>query len=179
MSKGFREVFEEIKTNVSVSASGKPLKTFNRKDFDKLAKAYLNEIDYKIESVSTKKGELIKTEIEPVKELRSMLKRILLDFGVDQQEAENIMSESYEIKSVQGIYELCSELIYQYLLCDKRFNFITREDFSGALKIKEHEESITEHKNIKTGEPCKVKKKKHRTLEKISKTPKWLKSKVK
>jgi len=179
MAQSFTEVFEEIKSNLTTSKAGKTVKSFNRSQFDKLAKAYLNSTDYTIEVAGTKGGELVKTTIEPVKAFRGMLKRILIEFGVDKQEAETILDSSKEIKNVDGIYELCSELIYQYMNAGKKFDFITREDFAGSLTLKEIGESISEHKDIRTGEKFKVSKKAHKVLDKKSKTPKWLKNRVK
>jgi hypothetical protein len=179
MTKTFTEVFEEIKANVSTSAKGKTVKSFSRSDFDKLAKAYLNTPDYKIEAAGMKGGEVVKKEIEPVKAFRGMIQRILIEFGVDKQEAATILDSSKEIKNVDGIYELCSELVYQYMAAGKKFDFITREDFAGSLTIKEVGEAVSEHKDIRTGEKFKVAKKAHKVLEKKSKVPKWLKDRVK
>lgn len=179
MSKTFTEVFDEIKANVSTSKTGKPVKSFSRSDFDRLAKAYVNQVDYTLESVGQRAGVLVRKEVKPVENLRGMLKRILLDFGVDKQEAERVMDASYEIKNVDGIYELVSELTYKYIEAGKKFDFITREDFTGSLTLKELGETVSEHKSIATGEKFKVKKQSHRILEKKSKTPKWLKERVK
>jgi hypothetical protein len=178
MAKQFTEVFEEIKANLSTSASGKPVKSFSRSDFDKLAKAFLNTPGYKAESVSFRGGELVKKELEPVKELRKMIQKILLDFGVDKQEAAGILEETYEIRSVEGIYELCSELIYQYANAGKKFDFITKEDFSGSILLKDVEAGVSTHKDIRTGEEFKVEKKAHKVLDKKSKVPKWLKNRI-
>jgi hypothetical protein len=179
MVKNFTEVFDEIKANVSTSASGKPVKSFSRSDFDKLAKAYLNTPDYKLEAVALKAGELVKKELEPVKALRGMIQRILLDFGVDKQEAARILDASYEIRNVDGIYELCSELVYQYANAGKKFDFITREDFAGSVLLKDVAAAVSKHKDIRTGEEFEVAKKAHKVLEKKSKVPKWLKDRVK
>jgi hypothetical protein len=178
MTKTFTEVFDEIKANVSTSATGKTVKSFSRSDFDKLAKAYLNTPDYKVEAAGQKGGELVKKELEPVKAFRGMIQRILLDFGVDKQEAARVLESTTEIKNVDGIYELCSELVYQYMSAGKKFDFITREDFAGSLTLKEIGEAISEHKDIRTGEKFKVSKKAHKVLEKKSKVPKWLKARV-
>lgn len=178
MTKTFTEVFEEIKANVSTSAKGKTVKSFSRSDFDKLAKAYLNTPDYTIEAAGLKGGELVTKTIEPVKAFRGMIQRILIEFGVDKQEAATILDSSKEIKNVDGIYELCSELVYQYMNAGKKFDFITREDFAGSLTLKEMGEAISEHTDIRTKEKYKVEKKAHKLLEKKSKTPKWLKKRV-
>jgi hypothetical protein len=176
MAKTFNEVFEEIKSNVSVSASGKPVKSFSRSDFDKLAKAYVNTPDYTVESVSLKGGELVKKEIKPVEQLRGMIQRILVDFGVDKQESARIMDSSYEIRNVDGVYELCSELVYQYANAGKKFDFITREDFAGSVLLNDIEAGVSKHKDIRTGAEFEVEKKAHKVLKAKSKVPKWLKN---
>lgn len=177
-AQSFTEVFEEIKANVSTSKSGKPVKSFSRSDFDKLAKAYLNSPDYVIEAAGTKGGEMVTKQIESVKLFRGMIQRILIDFGVDKQEAATILDASKEIKNVDGIYELCSELVYQYMNAGKKFDFITREDFAGSLTLKEMGETTTEHTDIRTKEKYKISKKPHKLLDKKSKAPSWLKKRL-
>lgn len=174
----FQQVFEEVKSEVSTTPKGKPMRSFSRSAFDRLAKAMVNDINYKIEQAGVKKGELVKKDLYPVQEYRKSLHRILVDFGVDKQEADRILTEEYEIRHVDGFYELVSELPYQYMNAGKKFDFIQREDFSGSLTIKEVDETTTEHQNIRTKEKFKVKKQKHKVLEKQSKAPSWLKSKA-
>ncbi|HEY8401796.1 MAG TPA: hypothetical protein VIK89_11060 [Cytophagaceae bacterium] len=184
-TKSFQEVFDEIKGKISVSnRGGKPklVKSWSRSDFDRLAKALVNDVDYTIDAVSIKNGEVQKKEIKPVQLYRNTIRAILQDFGVDKQEAARIMDSSYEIRSVDGLYELASELIYKYMEAGKKFDFITREDFMGSLTLREVDESVSEHKSIsKDGEPSKtfkVKKGKHKQLEKKSKAPRWLKTRL-
>jgi len=178
MAKSFSEVFAEIKANVSVSKKGKPVRSFSRSDFDKLAKAWLNEVGYKVEAVSTKDGELVKKDVFPVQEFRNMLKVILQDFGVDKQAAAKVLDASYEIRNVDGMYEICSELPYVYMDAGKKFDFIPRENFIGSMLLDEVGESVGEFTDIRSKEKIHVQKKAHKILQKKSKCPKWLKSKV-
>lgn len=177
--KTFNDVLNEIKENISVSKTGKPVRTFSRSDFDTLAKAYLNAPDHTVEVVSQKAGELVKKEVAPVAQFRGMIRRILLDFGVDKQESERILSDSYEIRNVDGLYEVISDLVYQYAAAGKKFDFLTLEDFSGSLIIEEIGETISEHRAPGTDEKFKVKKKAHKQLKGKSKTPSWLKERLK
>ena len=177
MKQTFEQVFEEVKASVSKTSTGKPVRSFSRADWDKLAKAYLNDPHYTVKAASVKGGELVTKEIEPVKAIRTMIYKVLVDFGVDKQEAERVL-DTYEFRSVEGVYELASELVYRYMEAGKKFDFITREDFSGSLTVKEVEESVSTHKNIRTKEEFKVKKKQHKVLEKQSKAPSWLKSRA-
>lgn len=181
--KTFDEVFNEIKESVTVSKNGKIKKTFSRSDFDKLLRAFLNETGYKTKVASTKGGELVLTEIEPIKAFRdTVITKLLVDAGLDKAEASKIASE-YQFTKVDGLYEIISEIIYQYMAAGKKFDFMPKEDFNGSLTIKDVGESVAEYSSIRKAgdnspaEKFKVKTKKHRVLEKKSKAPKWLKEK--
>lgn len=176
MSKTFQEVFDEIRANVSTSKKGKPVKSFSRSDFDRLAKAFLNEKGYTVETVATKNGEIETKQIAVVKELREgMLKSILLAFGVDKQEAQRIAE--VDITNVDGLYEFVSELVYQYINAGKKFDFLPKKDFIGSISLKEMGSSVADFTDIRSKEKITVRKEAHKLLEKKSKCPKWLKSK--
>jgi hypothetical protein len=183
MSKTFKEVFDEISSNITMSKKGKPVKSFSRADFDKLAKAFLNDTGYKTEVAGLKGGELTLKEVMPVAEFRNMLKVILKDFGVDNAAAAPII-DKYEIRNVDGFYEVCSELIYQYMVAGKKFDFMTKSDFKGSMSIDDVGESVSKYKKIKKkgeeglpDEFITVSKKAHKILNKKSKCPSWKKSK--
>lgn len=182
--KTFDEVFNEIKANVSVSKSGKVKKTFSRTDFDALLKAMVNEVEYTTTYCGTKNGEMVTKEVKPVKIFRESLKRVLMNFGVDSQEAEKMVKD-YKFTNVDGWYELMCEIIYRYMEANKKFDFPTREDFKGSISIKNVEEATGTYSAIKkkgeTGpaETFKIKTKSHKILEKKSKAPNWLKKKFK
>lgn len=178
-TKSFQEVFDEIKASVSTSKKGKLIKTFSRSDFDKLAKAFLNEEGYAVDTISTKDGAMVTNQVMPIKEFRNMLRVILIDFGVDKQEAERVI-DGYNIHNVSGLYEVCSELLFQYIAAGKKFDFMPKSDFIGSISLKELGSSIGEFRDIQDKDKViKISKKAHRLLEKRSKCPKWLKSRVK
>lgn len=183
--KTFDEVFNEIKSNVSVSKSGKVKKTFSRSDFDKLLKAFLNESGYTTKVATTKGGELVLNEIQPVKEFRDkVITKLLVDAGHDKTEAAKMAAE-YEFTKVDGLYEIISEVIYQYMNANKKFDFLPKEDFNGSLTLKSVDAAVGEYSSIrKKGDTTppkkfKVETKAHKLLEKKSKAPKWLKKKFK
>lgn len=180
MSKTVKEVIEEIKSSITHSKSGKPVKSFSRSDFDKLTKAILNDPDYSYEVHALRKGKIETKTIKPVELWRASIRAILQDFGVDKQEAARVLEKSYQIRNVNGFYELASAIIYEFIDAGKSFAFPTRHDFTGSISLREVEESVTEHKNIQNpSEKFKVKQKKHKRLEKKSKTAKWLKNRLK
>ena len=160
-----------------MSKKNKPVKSFSRADFNKLATAFLNEEAYVINSVGTKDGAMVTKEVLPIKEFRNMLRVILVDFGVDKQEAQRVV-DGYDIHNVDGLYEVCSELVFQYIAAGKKFDFIPKEDFIGSLSLKDLGPSVGEFRDIKTKDLIKVSKKAHSLLEKRSKCPKWLKERV-
>lgn len=178
MAKSFQEVFDEIKNNISVSKKGKPIKTFSKSDFDTMAKAFLNEIGYKTEVASIKEGKLVKNEVFPVKEFRTMLATILKDFGVDAAERERVLS-TYEIKNVNGLYEVCSELIYKYIEAGKKFDFMPKSDFKGSLLLKDVPKTTGTFRDIGSDKEISIMKEAHKILERKSKCPEYLKKRNK
>jgi hypothetical protein len=182
--KTFQDVFDEIRAEITVSnRSGKPVKSWSKSAFDKLAKALINDPDYTIHSVAIKNGEVEDREVRVVEKYRNVIRGILQEFGVDKQEAARVLTSDFEFRSVEGLYELASELIFQYIAAGKKFDFIQRKDFTGSLALRDVEEAVTEHKSIRkdgvAGQIFKVKKAKHRQLEKKSKAPRWLKTRLK
>lgn len=182
--KTFDEVFNEIKSNVSVSKSGKPKKTFSMTDFNKLLKAFMNTPDYSMEVAGTKDGEMVTKTIYPVKEFRKFVERVLADFGVDAQERKKMESE-YDFSNPEAFYHFMSEFLMVYMSAGKKFDFPTKKNFSGSISLKDVEESIGTYKPIaKKGdnspkESFQIKTGAHMILEKKSKAPKWLKKKFK
>lgn len=180
--KTFDEVYKEISSNVSVTKSGKPKKTFSKTDFDSLAKALINTPEHKAVYYGTKGGEVTTKDVYPVKQFRESLKKVLTDNGIDAQEAAKFVTD-YEFTNVDGMYEFVSEILYQYMDAGKKFDFPTREDFKASMSIKTIEESEGIYSAIpKKGDKnppaeFKIKTKKHKVLEKKSKAPDWLKKK--
>ena len=56
--------------------------------------------------------------------IQKVVMKILLDFGVDKQEAERIMTNDYQFKDLNALYEVASETILNYAGTGKKFNFI-------------------------------------------------------
>lgn len=168
----FNEVLEQIKE----STKGKKAKTFSRTDFDTLMKAYINDVSYEGTVVKVENGEPVEKTIKPVEAFRGMLEEILIDFGIDKQEAARIKDDSYAIKHVDCMYEFISEIVYKYMEAGKKFDFMPRYDFVGSISLDEKEDSERECTNPRTKEKIVVKSKKHKELKQKSKCPSWLKS---
>lgn len=178
--KTFQEVFAEIQAGVGTTSKGNAKKIFSRTDFNKLALAYLNEADYKIDVAKVKGDELVISEVFPVQEFRKFIKKILLNFGVDKVEAEKMVKE-YKFTSVEGLYELCSELPFQFMKAGKKFDFISREDFQGSMVLNYVPETEGVFRTIKKKDdptPATTftqKTDEHYVIKSKSKAPKWKK----
>lgn len=176
MSKGFKELKQELAEEIN---KGEKKRTHSKTDFNKMAKAFVNDVEFTAHKVKgvDEEGNPVKEEFQPVKEYRKGLKRILTDFGVDKQEAEKMMQD-YQIKSVDGLYEFMSELMYQYMESGKKFQFIPKEDFNGSMWIDndEGDDDWKEYRNpSKPGESVYTKRKPHKVLNRKSSCPNWLK----
>lgn len=181
MSQSFSETMERLAASVKVSEKGKAKKTFSQSDFEKLFLAFLNENDYTTEVVKSKGGELVKIPIQPVKEFRRTFYEVLLDYGVDKEQAQSMLDGSYQFRKVHGAYEFVSEVLTSYLE-SKTFAFIPKEDLTAVLSIGPVEEVIKEFR-VPTAEgeaPRTVKKKvlKHRKMKVKSGAPAWSKIQI-
>ena len=180
MSK-FSDLKKEMKESIS---KGEKQRRHSKADFTKFAKEFVNDVEFEVTKVKgvDENDKPVVEKITPVKDYRKTLEKILEDFGVDKQEAAK-MTTDYQIKSVDGMYEFVSELLYQYMETGKKFQFIQKEDFNGAIWVDDEEEDDDwkEWKNprakVDPSQPeyVYVKKKAHKKLNRSSKCPSWLK----
>lgn len=179
MTTKFEEAFNSVVEGTKNADGTLKAKTFKRDDFETMLKGILNTPDY--EAVQAKKdGEGFVNEGTPaVKKVRTSIRKVLIDYGVDKAEADSIL-DTYEFTAVDGFYELISEVIYKYMEAGKKFNFLTKEDFQGSLLLNNVEAGTTEHRNMQsdTNEKIKVAHKAHKVLVRKSKTPDWLKNRL-
>ena len=180
--KTLKDVLTEIQEGVSTTKSGKKKKTFSRTDYDKVVLALVNETDYELTTVGTKGGAVVENTTNPVKEFRSNIKNVLLDYGVDKQEAETVMT-SYQFRKMAGLYGIASASIMEYCGAGKKFDFPTQRDFKGSITIDDVPETTKEYKSIvkpgdnKPQETFNIRTSQHKTLKSSSKAPSWLKNK--
>ena len=176
----FKDLRDEMKKQIE---AGEKKRNHSKSDFNKFAKALVNDSDftsYKVKGVD-EDGKPVKEEIKPVENFRKDVKKVLLDFGVDKQEAEKIMTD-YKFKSCDSAYEMTSELLYQYIDTGKKFGFMPKEDFNGSIFIDdvEADDDWQEYRiPSKPGEVTHSKRKAHKVLNRKSTCPNWLKEKKK
>ena len=175
--KTYMELVNEVKEELS--NGGK--RSFSRELFNDLTAAYLNDIGNTTTIAKTKNGELVEEEINVPLDFRKMVMKILLDFGVDKQEAERILTNDYQFRDVSAIYEVASETILNYVDTGKKFNFIAKPDLQCSLLIEDYEEEVkmTKRPGADDSEAREVLYKKHRKLKAQSTCPDWLKDVIK
>lgn len=174
--KTYLELVEEVKGEIA--NGGK--RSFSRELFNELTTAYLNDVEQVTTVAKTKNGELITEELNVPQNFRKMIMKILLDFGVDKQEAERIMTSEYQFKDLSAIYEVASETILNYASTGKKFNFIPKPDLQCSLLIDEYQEEVKLNKKpgASDDEAKEVLYKQHRKCKVESTCPAWLKSVV-
>lgn len=175
--KTYMELVEEVK--MELSNGGK--RSFSRDLFNELTLAYMNDVDNTVTIAKTRNGELVEEELNVPANFRKMIMKILLDFGVDKQEAEKILTNDYQFKDLSALYEVSSELILNYAGTGKKFNFIAKPDLQVSLLIDDYEEEVklTKRPGAPDEEAREVLYKKHRKAKVESTCPSWLKDLVK
>lgn len=177
MTKQFTEMMADLAAGVKLSTKGKQVKTFSRGDFEDLFVAFLNESEYELTSASLKAGEMVEKVSKPVAEFRKVFYHALLDFGIDKQEAEKMLDGTYQFTKGAGSYEFVAELLFNYL-DSKKFDFVTKPDFKGAIVLEEKLEEVKEFQVPKTD----IKKTKriltHRRIRAKSSAPAWSKIEI-
>ena len=175
--KSYNELVNEIREELN--NGGK--RSFSREMFNELTAAFLNDVENTTTIAKTKNGELIEEDINVPMNFRKMVMKILLDFGVDKQEAERILTNDYQFKDVSALYEVASETILNYAGTGKKFNFITKPDLQCSLIIDDYEEEVkmTKRPGADDSEAREVLYKKHRKAKAESTCPSWLKDVLK
>ena len=175
--KTYMELVEEVKNELA--NGGK--RSFSRELFNELTTAYLNDVENTVTIAKTRNGELVEEELNVPMNFRKMVMKILLDFGVDKQEAEKILTNDYQFKDLSALYEVSSELIMNYAGTGKKFNFIAKPDMQCSLLIDDYAEEVklTKRPGAPDEEAREVLYKKHRKAKIISTCPEWLKDVVK
>lgn len=160
------------------------LNRFDKKKFNTLMLAIANDPEFKVQVAKKTGGEVVLGDIFPTKEFRKFLKKVVEKAGVDSKESELVLSDSFQIPSVEGMYDFMSAVIYEYLNAGNRFDFPNREGFTGSLMLKEIPETKKQYnsRNPRTNESIGLfesTKKKHKELKVKSSCPTYLSSKRK
>ena len=180
------EVLKEIQAKKKMDKKGVEkwvYNRFNKKNYNSLLKAMLNDPSLKMVTTKLKEqGATSEEEIMVTKEFREFLKKILIKAGVDANDANAVMSEEFVIDNVDGLYEFFATSMWLYMNAGNKFDMIPTNDFKGSLYI----ETVPEtKKTYDARDPKKPKgenyigtfettKKSHKKLNAKSSCPSWL-----
>lgn len=115
---------------------------FNKKSFNKLLKAMLNDPNFETTVAHVKGGQLDSVEkIRVTENFRKFCKKVIEKFGVDKAEAAKVLGEDFTFDNVEGLYEFFATAIYLYIEKGNRFDLLPKEDFKGSLALKNVGES--------------------------------------
>lgn len=177
------EALEAVKAKTNAKGE-KVINRFNKKNFNMVALAIANDVDFKTQ-VAKKTGDTcVVEEVMVTKEFRKWCKKFAEKLGIDSAESERILTGEFQIDTVEGLTDFMMAAIYEYMDAGNRFDLPSREDFQGGFYLKEVKESKTvrDAKNPKDGSyigTFETTKKSHKVLAAKSSCPTYLSSKRK
>lgn len=119
---------------------------FNKKNYELLMVALLNDSNFTSKVAKYRKGELVVDEILPTKKFRLWCKKLLESTGMDKKDAEIVLSDDFKIDSVEGIYDFFMAAMYEYMKDGNHFDFPSKEDFQGSIYLKKVKASKKKNK---------------------------------
>lgn len=134
-----QEVLDSIRAKAKPNKDGSEGFTYNRfnkKSFENLLRAMLNDTEVKIGTIKVKNNEVSsKEDIMVTQEFRKFLQKILRTAGIDAEDSKAILSKDFIIDNVDGLYEFFTTAMYIYMDNGNKFDMIPTENFKGSLYI--------------------------------------------
>ena len=178
------EVLNEMSATRKENGSFK-YNRFNKRNFEKLLKAMLNDPNFTTQVAKAKKGEIESIEdIEVTKGFRKFCKKVVEKAGIDKKESERILTDEFMFDNVDGLYEFFATAIYLYIERGNRFDFLPKKDFKGSIALKENKKEVktSEAFSPQTRESLGIfetTKEAHKTIVAKTGCPGWLKKRKK
>lgn len=144
----FAQFMQQKKTESAEKRS-----TFSKAEFDKLVTKYFNDpamghVEVTRPTSKNEAGYTVEV-LEPVRDMRKVFHRVLLDYGVDKQEAETMLDGTYEFATMDGAHAAISEILYNYAQMSK-FQFLPKHDSDLSFKINDVEAHV---RKVREGVP--------------------------
>lgn len=175
------EAIESMKATKTNSKGELVVNRFNKRNFNTLMVALVNDVDFVTTVAKAKKGseEVELEEIMVTKDFRKWCKKLVEKMGVDSSESERIMSPEFTIENMDGLYEFFCTALYMYMEAGNRFDLPCKEDFKGGMYLKDVAETtkISDAKNPGDGSllgTFEVTKGKHKELKVKTGCPSYL-----
>lgn len=130
-------VLESIRPNPVVKDNGKTNHNrFSKKAFNELLTAMVNDPDFTTDFAVSAKGELKSVEELRVTEgFRKWLQKVVEIAGIDKAESAVVLSKDFVIPNMDGLYELFTTAMYEYMKNGSRFDMIPKKDFKASFAM--------------------------------------------
>lgn len=159
---------------------------FNKTQFEEFLSILLNDKDYINKVAKGYKNEegFIEKDINPSKEFRKFIRKILTKLNMDANDSKIIMDYNFTIDDCRGLYEFFTTAILEYMkLSNKKFDFITNKDFKGSIYLNKVNKHRKEYRpiNPRDGKPLGTYVADigdHYVLKSKTSCPKWLNKKM-
>ena len=130
-------VLESIRPNPAVKDNGKTNHNrFSKKAFNELLTAMVNDPDFTTDFSVSAKGELKSVEeIRVTEGFRKWLQKVVEIAGIDKAESAVVLSKDFVIPNMDGLYELFTTAMYEYMKNGSRFDMIPKKDFKASFAM--------------------------------------------
>ena len=159
-------------------------KRFNKKSFNGLLTAIINDPSYSLPTAKVKGGKLADVEALPASlNFRKCMKKMVESMGVDKAESAKILTDEFQIKDSDGLYDVVTAAMIEYMDAGNAFDLPTTPEMKCTLKMRDIKGSTgepTEAFHPKTRESLgqfKTTKKNHKVVKVSSTCPNFLKTK--
>lgn len=135
--KSVAAVLESIRPNPVVKDNGKTNHNrFSKKAFNELLTAMVNDPDFTTDFAVSAKGELKSVEeIRVTEGFRKWLQKVVEIAGIDKAESAVVLSKDFVIPNMDGLYELFTTAMYEYMKNGSRFDMIPKKDFKASFAM--------------------------------------------
>ncbi len=135
--KSVAAVLESIRPNPAVKDNGKTNHNrFSKKAFNELLTAMVNDPDFTTDFAVSAKGELKSVEeIRVTEGFRKWLQKVVEIAGIDKAESAVVLSKDFVIPNMDGLYELFTTAMYEYMKNGSRFDMIPKKDFKASFAM--------------------------------------------
>jgi hypothetical protein len=138
----FAEAKAELIKAAAPANGASPKRTKNKKLFNEIGTALLNDPDYQDTVYSEHNGEPTMIQTTPVRDLRkTMIGGIAKDAGLDAAETAKLI-ENHQFSTLP-LYPVVGDMIEEFLDTGRVFAFGRREDLQGSIYIEEIKEPTT------------------------------------
>lgn len=108
---------------------------FNKKKFNEHMLNLFNDPNFKFEISKFSHDGVKLVEIMPSKEFRSWCRKLLIQTGMDKDEAGKVLKEDFKMDTANGLYDFFVAAMYTYMEEGNKFDLLSKNDFKGSVYL--------------------------------------------